>query len=451
MSTVPPSPPTDAMHRRAPSDLWLWLVVILPTISAALAYYKLTAVVLLLIVFGLAALECGRFADAKFTPVVVRYLACAFVTAVLYVGSQFAINFIDKLVNSPPDNVYLKNDAQALWERIPIWTRIKIRSVSCVVCGLLLAAGLTREVRPSVQLGLCGVLALFVNPIFVAWMRSGWLAPTGYSFFNRGTLVYSLAGWSALAVLVVRGWLTHDDRKGPQYSLNQDRPWLCTGGALLLSSGLLCYLVLIAASSVDGLFYSVVSAAACGAIAASLVALALCRARWMQFAIVGVWATMAAVHSVPGTLIVVTFVDYLFIGMVAGSLSAISLWYVDELGIPDHLGVVSACGFGGATGTVGVGFLKVVPRTSHEATTLMMQLLATAAPLIWAFVVFGGITWGAMRFVQMRSQSRLRKSELAKMQRNTKRDLADLSLKLQGDRHQHGGVVDGTDGGGGPA
>lgn len=410
------------MNRRAPSDLWLWLVVILPTISAAMACFKLQAVFILAMLFGLALLECGRLPDAKFAQVLARYAGCAFVTTVPYMLVGYSMMFdFERLLEilrfkeaAPVADQYQGVYGAITWESVSPWTKISYQASFCLMGGLILAAGFTREVRPLAQLALCSVWAVAVYPTFGAWSWGlGWLGRRGFHDFAGGTVVYSLAGWSVLGVLAARAWSIRPMRTDAHVLTKNHRPWLYACGVVLLSPALALF-ELFEPSESSELVVAINLAAALGAIAASVVGLAVFRCWRMQFVFVGCWAAMAAVSAVPGPPLVGTIAESLLSGSAAGSLSVVALWFVDKLRIPDRLGVISACGVGGACGTVAVGFIHISPGTAfiHIApgstlgpVTLTAQLIGVATAFVFAFGVFGGITWAALYLHRKRTEN----------------------------------------------
>ena len=275
--------------------------------------------------------------------------------------------------------------------------KVRFQAMFCATAALVFSAALGREVRPLLQLVFCAILALVVYPIFGRWVwGGGWLSDQGFVDFAGATVVYSIAGWSALPFLIARRWSkvvgsSKNDALAPNKKM-----WLYAIGATLVWFALagIGLLEILETFQLSDITLATNLAALAGAVMAIVLSFAAYQTWRLHFAFAGCFAGIAAITacilSPDGTAR--GAIESVIIGAGAGSLSIFSIWLFGKLLFSDRLNVIPAFTIGGVWGTLYTGFSGMTMGLPQTPATFTSQLIGVATAFVWAGGVFGVVS-----------------------------------------------------------
>ncbi|MBE9043109.1 ammonium transporter [Pleurocapsales cyanobacterium LEGE 10410] len=251
------------------------------------------------------------------------------------------------------------------------------------------------------------IISGLIYPSFSHWVWNssglsdslGYLENIGFIDFAGSTVVHSLGGWVALAVIVVVGSRTgRFDRSGkPRHIHGSNLPFSVLG-VMLIWLGWLGFnggSVLALTSNVASIILNTILAGAAGTICAGLISWHRSKTYKVEVLINGSLAGLVAItascNAVSAPLAIV-------IGSIGGIISILvsywlRCWQIDDAvdAIPVHLG-------GGIWGTIAVALYanpEVLNTGLSRTNQLLVQLLGITICGVWAF----GITWVLLKVI----------------------------------------------------
>lgn len=365
------------MQTQPVSDLRMWLFATIPACAILCAILPSQALGILLTLFSLAALECGRLGDSRCSHVIARYSTCSAVAVIAFMILHLLMQEVT------PADEFVSEDDLALAHLSSLYLRLQ--ATLAATSALLFAGCIAGRLRLSPQLALCAILAMAVYPLFVSWTwGGGWLSRLGFYDFAGGTVVYAIAAWSGLGV----AFALRMSSSSAQVLRANRRTWLFAIGGLLLWFSV-AGIGLTGPQSDEAAYIGVTTniGAAGGLLSATVLSWLVFRVWRLQFVFGGCLAGVAAICAGAGSL---SPVDSVCAGVGAGVLFVGCVWGLGKLSIPDDLGIVSAFGAGGAWGTLCVGLLGI-----NQA--LLPQVVGTVIAFVWAFGVFAVAGWLAIK------------------------------------------------------
>jgi Amt family ammonium transporter len=235
--------------------------------------------------------------------------------------------------------------------------------------------------------------ALFVGlayPIAGSWhWGEGYLSQLEVPFkdFAGSTVVHAFGGFGALACVMVLG-----PRKG-KYTENGIKPIpahnfpLAAIGVFLLMFGWYGFnggSVLSAEPGALGLVFTTTTLAACaGALGAITVSWAVLKKPDLSMALNGI---LAGLVGITANADVVSVMDSIVIGAIAGGIVVISIILLDKVKIDDPVGAISVHGVCGIWGTIAVAIFG--DGDFSMATQIQGALLVSVFAFVFAYVVF---------------------------------------------------------------
>ena len=233
------------------------------------------------------------------------------------------------------------------------------------------------------------LLVAFVYPITGSWKwGGGWLDQAGFYDFAGSTLVHAFGGFAALAAVLLLG-----SRKG-KYVNGQIKPILghsmplATIGAFLLFLGWFGFnggSVLSADPGLVSLVFVTTAMAGCaGGLAAMAASWLFLKKPDLSMALNGLLAGLVGITAGAD---VISPMDSIIVGAVAGVLVVLSVVALDKAKIDDPVGAISVHGTCGIWGTLAVGIF------GGSDFSFATQLKGTLAISLFAFfaslIVFG--------------------------------------------------------------
>ena len=278
----------------------------------------------------------------------------------------------------------------------------------CGTAVTILSGAVAERLRFSAYLILAILVSGVTYPIFGHWAwngldqgaSTGWLGALGFIDFAGSTVVHSVGGWTALAVLLIIG-----ARHGrfpadqpPQKIAGADIP-LATLGVLLLYIGWIGFnggSTLTLNDQVPGIVANTVMAGATGLLAALLASRQLNNGRVDVNDIMN--GTLAGLVAITAGCFAVTTAGATLIGAIGGVVMIVTGKWLESLKIDDAVGAIPVHLAAGVWGTLAVGLLgdlDVLGTGYNRWQQTGVQLLGVVVCGVWVF----GLTYIVMKLI----------------------------------------------------
>jgi len=239
-------------------------------------------------------------------------------------------------------------------------------------------------------------LAVFIAgvtyPVFGhwAWNSGGWLAELGFVDFAGSTVVHSVGGWSALAVLIVIGpRIGRFPKDGPPRKIQGNNLPLASLGVILLYVGWLGFnggSTLAIDSSVGRVIANTVLAGAAGLVAATALGYRVNGRAEIDHVFNGVLGGLVAItanaHAVDSIAAAV-------IGALGGIVAIGAMVLLEKFRIDDAVGAVPVHLAAGIWGTLATGIFgeaDLLGTGLSRIEQIGVQALGVAAAFVWVFI-----------------------------------------------------------------
>ena len=285
------------------------------------------------------------------------------------------------------------------------WTFLFFQTMFCATAATIVSGAVAERIEFKSYLIYSILVSALVYPISGHWMwgslagetSQGWLEALGFHDFAGSTVVHSVGGWIALAGAMVLGprigKYRHDGKANPipGHSLV-----LGTLGVFLLWIGWFGFnpgSYTAGIGSVGRVAMTTNLAACAGTIAALVTAWIIMGKPDLTMALNG---SLAGLVAITAPCDQVTANASVVIGLVAGVLVVLSVFFFDKIHIDDPVGAVSVHCVNGVWGTLAVG-LFAAPTTMGYGNDLAglfyggglkylgVQALGVATTAVWAF------------------------------------------------------------------
>lgn len=267
------------------------------------------------------------------------------------------------------------------------WTDFVFQGLFAATCATIVSGAVAERVKLIPFLIFTTLFVMICYPITGSWKwGGGWLQELGFYDFAGSTLVHSVGGWGALAGAILLG-----ARKG-KYTESGIKPIpghsmpLATIGVFLLWFGWYGFnggSVLSAdAPTVSLVFVTTSLGAAAGSIASFLTAYFMFKSYDLSMVLNGI---LGGLVGITASADVITPMEAIIIGGVAGVLIPFAVVFFDKLKIDDPVGATSVHLVCGIWGTLAAGIFG-------EGKDIVAQLTGIAAigvfSFTFAFIVF---------------------------------------------------------------
>jgi ammonium transporter len=315
-------------------------------------------------------------------------------------------------------------DAEQSWAGPSALSAYVLFALLCATTATIVSGALGERMTFGGQLLLAALVATLVFPIFGHWVwaqdlermvPAGWLARSGFVDAAGATAVHSLAGWIALAGLLVvgnrSGRYARSGKPVPAFVFARGAAVpLAAVGALLIAVG---WMGAVSGSAIADLAViprvalAATLAAGAGAGVGLLVEGVRRGAVELEPGLRGMLAGLAAVSAAPSAL---PPLQAAAVGALAGGVMIGVDRLLVRLRIDDAVGAVPAHLGGGVAGTLAVALLGDPDRLGtglHPVTQLVVQLEGVVVCAAWGF----GITFLALRGLSLIVRLRLAPDE----------------------------------------
>lgn len=280
------------------------------------------------------------------------------------------------------------------------WAFLLFQTVFCATAATIVSGAMAERTKFSSYLIYTAMITVFVYPIFGGWAwgglwdHAGWLEDKGFLDFAGSTVVHSIGGWAALAGAIVLGPRIGKYVNGKVMAIPGHNIPLAALGVFILWLGWFGFnpgsTTAVEGGSLARIAVATNIAAACGALAGTVVS-------WLKFgkpdvsfalngALAGLVAITAGCDCIPIPYAALT-------GLIAGVVVVFSVIFFDKIHIDDPVGAISVHGVCGALGTLAIGFFHEADGLVYGggASLLGIQALGVGVAFAWAFPVSMGI------------------------------------------------------------
>lgn len=313
-----------------------------------------------------------------------------------------------------------------------------------VVCGTvttIVSVALAERLRFNGYLVVTILTSSLIFPVFGHWVwagideahRTGWLGRLGFIDYAGATVVHSVSGWVALAVLLHVG--PRDVRFGTDSTTlgRQNIPLISVGILLLLVGwfGLNGGQAPGVTYGLPGIILNTTLGGTFGCLAGLLFSFISGRQAAPHLIIIGL---LAGLVSTSASCDLVTPPLTILIGMVAGGLAAGSALLLEKLQIDDVAGVIPVHLVGGIWGTLSVSLFgdSALWQSNHSVSyQLLIQCLGVLACFFWAFGLSFVLIKISSLVMNLRAPAEQRETEFSAVGTGQNTEMLDLISEME--------------------
>jgi Amt family ammonium transporter len=345
---------------------------------------------------GFLCLESGLTRRKNSINVAAKNLADFCVTTVVFWGVGFSVMFgLSEGGWFGTDRMFLDFSGQGRM----IGAFFFFQLMFCGAAVTIMSGAAAERMRLVFYLVISVLISGLIYPVFGHWawggldagQSYGWLRAIGFVDFAGSTVVHSVGGWVAVAVLLIigprRGRFAAD---GTPQRIPPSNLALATLGGFFLLTGLIGFnggSTLALSDRVPGIIINTILAGAVGALSAGLLGFAVQqRLNVIQF----VNGCLAGLVAITAGCFAVSSPVACLIGLVGGMISIGGDEFLEYLRIDDAVGAIPVHLGAGIWGTMAVGLygnLEMLGTGLTRAEQIGVQLLGIVVCAIWTFGV----------------------------------------------------------------
>lgn len=295
------------------------------------------------------------------------------------------------------------------------WTFLIFQTVFAATAATIVSGAMAERTKFTGYLIYSIFICSVIYPIFGSWAwgglldGGGWLEKMGFQDFAGSTVVHSIGGWLALAGAIVVG--PRIGKYGPDgkpRAIPGHNIPLAALGVFILWFGWFGFnpgSTTFADGNIGRIAVTTNLSAAAGAVFALLMSWVISKKPDASMALNGALAGLVAITAPCAT---VTPSASIIIGMIAGILVVLSVYFIDRtLKVDDPVGAISVHAVNGAFGTLAVGLFNYEGGLFYGGgfKLLGVQALGVVTAFVWAF----GLGW--LLFTVIKKTIGLRVSE----------------------------------------
>lgn len=279
------------------------------------------------------------------------------------------------------------------------WTFLIFQTVFAATAATIVSGAMAERTKFTGYLIYSIFICSVIYPIFGSWAwgglldGGGWLEKMGFQDFAGSTVVHSIGGWLALAGAIVVG--PRIGKYGPDgkpRAIPGHNIPLAALGVFILWFGWFGFnpgSTTFADGNIGRIAVTTNLSAAAGAVFALLMSWVISKKPDASMALNGALAGLVAITAPCAT---VTPSASIIIGMIAGILVVLSVYFIDRtLKVDDPVGAISVHAVNGAFGTLAVGLFNYEGGLFYGGgfKLLGVQALGVVTAFVWAF----GLGW----------------------------------------------------------
>ena len=270
------------------------------------------------------------------------------------------------------------------------WTDFIFQAMFAATAATIVSGAVAERIKLASFLVFATVYVGLVYPFVGSWKwGGGWLQDMGFYDFAGSTLVHSVGGWAAVAGVFLLGPRLGKYVNGRIHPIPGHSLPLAAAGMFLLWFGWFGFNGGSVLSADPGLvslvFVTTCLAASAGIVGAMITTWTVQKHPDLSMVLNG---ALAGLVGITAGADVVSVLDSVIIGAVAGVLVVFSVIFVDRIKMDDPVGAISVHLTCGIWGTLAVGIFS----PDHSFVTQLIGVLAYGAfALTAAFVIFSVI------------------------------------------------------------
>ncbi|MEM9252411.1 MAG: ammonium transporter [Planctomycetota bacterium] len=260
--------------------------------------------------------------------------------------------------------------------------------VFCSTATTIISGAASERMRFTGYMLVALVVSIFIYPIFGHWVwgEGGWLGEMGFIDFAGSTVVHSVGGWAALAVVIILG-ARKGRFDGERSTIHGHNLPMATFGVLILWFGWFGFnggSTLGVTAEVPLILANTTLAAAFGGVAGLMLGMLFFKrpdvGATLNGVVAGLVGITASCHIVTPTWAVV-------IGAIAGCVCFAGTALLERLKIDDVIAAAPAHAMAGAWGTMAVAIFAAESAFGEHTRfeQLLIQFAGVAACFVWAF------------------------------------------------------------------
>lgn len=279
------------------------------------------------------------------------------------------------------------------------------QAMFCSTSATIVSGAVAERMRYSSYLISTVVLSALIYPIIGHWawggamegQASGFLNSQGFVDFAGSTVVHSLGGWVALAILIIIGpRIGRYNKNGTVNKISGANLPNAVVGVIILWFGWFGFnggSTFAMNDAVPGIILRTSLAAGAGMIAALLIGWPLFRVPDVNLVING---SLAGLVAITASVHAVSEIDAIVIGSVGGVIMLGASWLLDRLRIDDAVGAIPVHLAAGIWGTLAVGIFGI-PEVLGTGLNQTQQILIQ----LGGIGLIGGFGFGASWIILM--------------------------------------------------
>ncbi|MEM7364606.1 MAG: ammonium transporter [Pseudomonadota bacterium] len=371
----------------------------------------IAAVLVLMMQGGFLCLESGLTRAKNAINVGLKNVVDLSVAIVLFWGIGFGVMFGTDLYGLIGiDGFFPEIGGKSPWDS----TFFLFQAVFCATATTIVAGAIAERTRFMTYVVIAVLVTSFIYPIFGHWSwgslhggTGGWLEERGFVDFAGSTVVHSLGGWVALAMVILVGPRQGRFRDNVVNNVPPSNLPLCMLGLLLFFVGWIGFnggSTLEMSLAIPGIVANTILAGAVGSIAG--VAIQRIGISTMDASVAPINGAIAGLVAITAGCHAVTATEAVVIGMGGALAMSVCDRVLVSLRIDDAVGAIPVHLAGGIWGTLAVGIfgdLQTLDTGLDRFNQIVAQLQGIIACGIWAF----GVTYVFMFYGGKRSPLRV--------------------------------------------
>jgi Amt family ammonium transporter len=273
-------------------------------------------------------------------------------------GSE-GLFFLGGADNSPATGAAYQGAYAAInWTGVPLWAKFFFQLVFAGTAATIVSGAVAERVKYFSFVVFSFLLVAIIYPIVGHWIwGGGWLASRLFHDFAGSTVVHSVGGWAALTGALILGpRFGKFNKNGTANAIPGHNLALATLGTLILWLGWFGFNPGSTMAADPGAMARICvttnTAAACGALAATLASLFILGKPDLGMTLNG---TLAGLVAITAGCAFVSVGSSAVIGLIAGVLVVLAVLFFDKVRVDDPVGATSVHLVNGVFGTLAVG------------------------------------------------------------------------------------------------